>query len=203
MQVDPGDSVLLLHGHAYAVGSSPDAPRVDLTGHWIAMGLQPFGASSRWTAPIALHFGTGDTQGRRLSSAYVLTDSRRSPLLADLPAVVLLSDSAGALFPWLPPLLHFLATRETATSAGYVATASHLAELILSSFIRAYALSPDGQTVGWLRGVADARIGKVLQAIHQDVAANWTVEAMARRAGLSRHVFVRLFARLIGSTPGD
>jgi AraC-like DNA-binding protein len=203
VRIDPGDSVLLLHGQAYAVGSSTDAPRIDLAEHWIAMGLQPFGAGSRWTAPIDLHFGTGDAQGRMLSSAYVLTDSRRSPLLADFPAVVLLRGSAGALLPWLPPLLNFLATRQTATSAGYVATAAHLAELILSSFIRAYALSPDGQTVGWLRGVADARIGKVLQAIHQDVGANWTVEAMARQAGLSRHAFMRLFVRLIGSTPGD
>lgn len=198
-----GDSVLLLHGHAYAVGSSPDAPRIDLTSHWIDMGLQPFGANSRWTAPVGLRFGTGVARGRMLSSAYVLTDSRRSPLLADLPAVVLLRGSAGGLFPWLPPLLNFLATRQTATSAGYVATASHLAELILSSFIRAYALSPDGRTVGWLRGVADVRIGKVLQAIHCNVGADWTVETMARHAGLSRHAFVRLFVRLIGSTPGD
>ena len=201
--VEEGDSVLLLHGLGYAVASSPGAPCIDLPEHWIAMGLQPFSANSRWTAPVNLHFGTGKARGCMLSSAYVLTDSRRSPLLTDLPPVVLLRGSAGSLFPWLPPLLNFLATRQTATSAGYLATASHLAELILSSFIRAYALSPGGQTVGWLRGVADARIGKVLQAIHRDAGAGWTAESMAQQAGLSRHAFVRLFVRLVGTTPGE
>ncbi|GGX95658.1 hypothetical protein GCM10007386_28210 [Pseudoduganella dura] len=198
-----GDSLLLMHGLGYAVASSPDANRTALTDHWDARGLPPFGAHSRWTAPISLHFGAGEPRGRMLSSAYVLTDSRRSPLLGDLPPVVMLKGSAGDLFPWLPPLLNFLATRQTASSPGYLATASHLAELILSSFIRAQALSSDGQSVGWLRGVADARIGKVLQAIHRDAGGPWTAETLAQQAGLSRHAFVRRFVRLVGCTPGD
>lgn len=201
--LEPGDSVLLLHGLGYAVGASPQVPLVALPEYWLAHGLSPFDARSRWTAPVSLHFGAGEPCGRILSSAYVLTDSRRSPLLADMPAVTSLKGSAGDLFPWLPSLLNFLATRQSATAAGYTATASHLAELILSSFIRAYALSPGGQTVGWLRGVADVRIGKVLQAIHREAEAPWTVETMAQLAGLSRHAFIRLFSRLVGSPPGE
>lgn len=48
----------------------------------------------------------------------------------------------------------------------------------------------------------DPAIGRALTLIHRDPGRAWSVEEMARAAGLSRSSFADRFARLVGVTPG-
>jgi len=54
---------------------------------------------------------------------------------------------------------------------------------------------------GLLGGLADPALSGVLRALHADLAGPWTVEKLARTAGMSRAVFAERFARTVGIPP--
>ena len=57
-----------------------------------------------------------------------------------------------------------------------------------------------GAPAGWLSALADPRIGAALGAIHAEPGRGWTLEALARVAGVSRTVFAQRFKALAGTT---
>jgi transcriptional regulator GlxA family with amidase domain len=54
---------------------------------------------------------------------------------------------------------------------------------------------------GWLKGLKDPHIGRALALLHQDLAAPWSTNALAREVGLSRSSFVERFTTLVGIPP--
>ncbi|MFX7870677.1 helix-turn-helix transcriptional regulator, partial [Acinetobacter baumannii] len=49
--------------------------------------------------------------------------------------------------------------------------------------------------------ISDAQLGRALAAIHADVGAPWTVEALAGHAAMSRTRFAERFRALVGMAP--
>jgi len=58
-----------------------------------------------------------------------------------------------------------------------------------------------GADPGWLRGLSDPCIAAVLTAVHHDLAAPWTLKALAATAGLSRSAFAARFTETMGQAP--
>jgi len=198
----PGDSALLLHGAGFRMASSPDADCINLHEYWSSHNLPILTPESRQGAPVAgLALGDEPREKRMLTLAFVLHGDGNNPLLRSLPSMILLRDSASGLFPWISTLVTFLANETTAAKAGYLATATHVAELILTSFIRAHALSVPPDSTGWLRGMADMRIRQALASIHTHPGKPWTTESLAEEAGMSRFTFGRRFTKLVGQSP--
>jgi transcriptional regulator GlxA family with amidase domain len=56
-------------------------------------------------------------------------------------------------------------------------------------------------STGALMALSDDRIGRALQAIHDNPAAAWSVEGLASRAALSRSAFAEQFRLKLGTTP--
>jgi AraC-like DNA-binding protein len=54
---------------------------------------------------------------------------------------------------------------------------------------------------GWAAALRDPAIGAVLADLHTNPSYPWTVEALGRRAGLSRAAFARRFHQLVGQPP--
>jgi AraC-like DNA-binding protein len=52
-----------------------------------------------------------------------------------------------------------------------------------------------------LAGLSDPALARALHEIHADLARRWTVEQLARTAGMSRAVFAERFARKVGMPP--
>ncbi|MEP2781269.1 MAG: AraC family transcriptional regulator [Pseudoruegeria sp.] len=75
----------------------------------------------------------------------------------------------------------------------------HLLKVLLIEAFRTGS-DPD-TTVGLLRGLADMRIGPSLRAIHAAPAHNWSVQELAKEAGLSRSAFFSRFDLIMGQTP--
>lgn len=202
LQLLPGDSALVLQGEAFRVASAPTAECIDLLDYWDKRGLPRLQPGTRQSAPIAgLELGTGRKDKRMLVLAFLMQAAASNPLLSALPPVIVLRGSASGLFPWMNSLLDFLVSEQTSAKAGYLATATHLAELILTSFIRAHALSVSADRTGWLRGMADKRIRQALASIHAHPGQPWTTERLAQQAGMSRFTFGRRFTKLVGQSP--
>ncbi len=74
-------------------------------------------------------------------------------------------------------------------------------DLLLVTALRDWFAMPDTDRPGWLRAAHDPDVGRALAVIHDEPAHAWTVEALARRAGMSRAAFARRFRELVGETP--
>jgi AraC-like DNA-binding protein len=54
---------------------------------------------------------------------------------------------------------------------------------------------------GWLEALADPWVGRALCALHRTPEAPWTLDALAREAGISRSQLAESFAALVGQPP--
>ncbi len=76
-----------------------------------------------------------------------------------------------------------------------------LTELMFIEVVRRYLEAlPPGQS-GWLAGLRDPFVGKALSLMHGAPARAWTIEALAREAGVSRSVLAERFTELVGLPP--
>jgi AraC-like DNA-binding protein len=82
---------------------------------------------------------------------------------------------------------------------GGALLSGHLLHLMLVQVLRLHLLaSPAGSAGGWFVALLDRRVGAALNAIHSDPARRWTLEDLARIAGLSRTIFAQRFKELVG-----
>ena len=142
---------------------------------------------------IAVHNGGGE---QFLVSGKVNFDSHHAALLFDaLPPLIKVPGASpqAAVLRWA---LEQLASELRSPGPGGALVSTHLVHLMLVQILRIHlgALSC-GAPAGWLSALADPRIGAALGAIHAEPGRGWTLEALARVAGVSRTVFARSASR--------
>lgn len=147
---------------------------------------------------IAVHNGGGE---QFLVSGKVNFDSHHAALLFDaLPPLIKVPGASpqAAVLRWA---LEQLASELRSPGPGGALVSTHLVHLMLVQILRIHlgALSC-GAPAGWLSALADPRIGAALGAIHAEPGRGWTLEALARVAGVSRTVFAQRFKALAGTT---
>jgi AraC-like DNA-binding protein len=54
---------------------------------------------------------------------------------------------------------------------------------------------------GWLAGLNDRHVGRTLSLMHADPSRAWTVDDLAREAGISRAALAKRFVDLVGDSP--
>ena len=79
---------------------------------------------------------------------------------------------------------------------------NQLAPIMLLQIFRIYLLSAARQE-NWLVAVSHAKLSKVFEAIHADFQRSWSLEALARLAGMSRSGFAVVFKKMVGVAPMD
>lgn len=150
-----------------------------------------------------LEVGGGGPDGARVMCCFLGCDERPfNPLLASLPRVIHLpAGASGRTSAWLATLMDLAAKESGAARPGSENVLARLSELMFVETIRGYleTLPPAG--TGWLAGLRDPMIGQSLAALHGDARASWTVEELAKRAGLSRSVFAERFTAMVGEPP--
>jgi AraC-like DNA-binding protein len=78
---------------------------------------------------------------------------------------------------------------------------SRLSELMFVETIRRYVESLPPARDGWLAGLRDPVVGHALPSIHREPARVWTVEDLARLAGVSRSILAERFVEMVGRPP--
>ncbi|MDX3899307.1 MAG: AraC family transcriptional regulator [Sphingobium sp.] len=74
----------------------------------------------------------------------------------------------------------------------------HLAHLILVQALRLH-LKEAG--IGWLSALGKKEVSLAIKAMHENPARRWTVDSLAKRAGMSRANFAARFKEAVGITP--
>ena len=126
----------------------------------------------------------------------------RHPLVAALPPLVTvpLRRVEG-----LEPALDLLFSETDRVRCGARLLADRLFEVVLIQVLRWLLDHPEeaGVSAGLVAGMSDARLARALVAIHRVPAHAWSVESMAREAGMSRAAFAAAFRSVVGRTPVD
>ncbi len=129
------------------------------------------------------------------------TQDSFNPLLAALPKMLKLDIGKASSRDWIEANVRFAAEELARGRLASSTMMSKLSEVLLVEAVREYASSFGNLEKGWLQALSDPSIGRVLARIHDDIAAPWSAESLAREAGLSRSAFMERFADLIGLPP--
>lgn len=132
---------------------------------------------------------------RLVCGVFVLRDPTLNPLLGALPSVL-----HARVLDGLEPVARVLRAELESPGNGSAFIVDRTLEVLCATVIRQY-LTTRSEEVGLLRTLEDPRLCRALENVHREPGAPWTVEALARCAGLSRSRFSARFVALAGEGP--
>ncbi|MEU4577852.1 AraC family transcriptional regulator [Nonomuraea sp. ATR24] len=223
---DPAPLALgaMLRGESWIVRAGLPPVRVRERGVVLVRGLRPFtvadrpdtepqvvidGADRCWTtaggpqaAGAELLLGprtyglSADGSDLFVTAEYPLRGDVSERLLKALPEVAVIPAE-----PQFAPLLDLLAAEIGGQEPGQQVILDRLLDLLLVRALRAWFAQPGVDAPPGYRALADPRIGRALRLMHEQPARPWTVAALGAEVGMSRAVFARRFAELVGQPP--
>lgn len=122
-----------------------------------------------------------------------------NPLARALPSVLRIR---LAELPALGSTLALLLDEAFEQRAGRQAIVDRLCEVVLVHLLR-HTIEHRLMPTGLFAGLADVRLAKAIQAMHDEPARKWSLEELAKRAGMSRARFAVNFRETVGQTPLD
>lgn len=150
--------------------------------------------------PLTHRFVTDPVIGADMVCAHLAFEGGvGNPIASALPDLVCLplADIDGA-----EPVLALLFEEAFEQRCGRVALIERLFEVVMIQVLR--QLMESGQVHGGLlSGLSHARLRNALVAMHEAPAQEWTLEDLAKVAGMSRSVFAATFRETVGITPGQ
>ncbi|MDB6144444.1 MAG: hypothetical protein JWP80_3488 [Pseudomonas sp.] len=122
-----------------------------------------------------------------------------NPLSAALPDYLLLPLHD---VPMLGTTLDWLFNEASHDECGRDATMDRLFELLVIQLLR-YLLSTHTMASGMMAGLADPRLSRALNQMHENPQQAWTVAELATAANMSRASFAAHFHAVLGQPPAD
>ncbi|MEU7135972.1 AraC family transcriptional regulator [Streptomyces sp. NPDC046261] len=189
--LSPGDVVFLRDGPGHILADHPSTPAE------VERPEQFHPGSPIGTVTIG---GDGPATSL-LCGNYHLDQGRPHPLVHQLPEIVHLATRHGR-HPELSAAVQLLGTELENPRIGSAGIVPTLIDSLLLYILRAWIEDqPPTETKGWAAALGDSAIAPALAAIHDAPAAQWTVETLADRVGLSRAAFARRFTAFVGEPP--
>jgi len=84
---------------------------------------------------------------------------------------------------------------------GGFLVAQHLAYMMLVQALRPHLAEGLGDGAGWLFALADKKMSVAINVMHDDPTHRWTLQELAKRAGMSRSTFALKFKQTAGESP--
>jgi AraC-like DNA-binding protein len=190
-RIRAGDFVLLPSAAPHVVRSDRGALVVPFDA-WLEAHPMDRSGSTR-------HAGPGAAT-RVIGGFFSVDPLRINPLFGALPALIHLRGTDLQVQRWLQPTLRLVEAEIAAGSLGARTVLQRLADVLFIQAVRLHAGTEAG-VAGWLRGLADARVGRALMLLHERYAEPWTLDALAHDVGTSRTLLAVRFRELVGEPP--
>jgi AraC-like DNA-binding protein len=195
-----GDVVMFPQGDAHVLSSAPGLKAARREPAWVhATRDEPK------PMPMSVHNGLARPGADAEADAVLLCgfigcDLRPfNPLVASLPRLLHIPASPDR--GWVAAMIAQAAAESEGAGAGRDALLARIGEMVFVDAVRRHAqLLPD-PAGGWLAGLRDRQVGRALAALHGSPARPWSLEDLAREAGLSRSALHERFAQLVGQAP--
>jgi|KBSMisStandDraft_5_1062788.scaffolds.fasta_scaffold106430_2 AraC-like DNA-binding protein len=192
---EPGDIVMFPHGEGHLLTSDAD--------RWEAAPPDAsfYTAAATSGEPFTLCTMDGGGAPANFVCGYLGCDaSPFNPLLSALPRMLIVKaqlDSDGLM----KELLRAAIEQKASGRAGAATLVARAGELMFLQAIRQHMDSMPDSASSWLAGLRDEQVGRALQLIHTQPAADWSLASLAKRSGVSRSVLAERFARFTGEPP--
>ncbi|WP_437680279.1 AraC family transcriptional regulator [Sorangium sp. So ce131] len=148
-----------------------------------------------------VHYGGDGAPTTIVAGGLHFSDTRLNPLVSSLPELIHVQGDGGVGTRWLESTLQFVAAEMDAEMPGYELVAGRLADVLFVQALRTYVAGVACEQASWLRALWDPTLGVALQRMHERPADAWTVESLARAAGVSRSAFAARFKGALGVPP--
>ena len=196
VELDEGDIAVIPRGDPHVVSSAP------------GMRAEPnFEAHRRPedlnALPFAIRTGDDGPSDTRVICGFFSCDARPfNPLLDALPRFMRFSrDASPGSHSLLDQFIRF-ATAETGNKrAGSQSILNRLSELMFVEVIRLHMDQLANNNTGWLAGLRDPLVGRVLTLLHARPAHAWSLEELASDAAASRSALAERFTQIVGCPP--
>jgi AraC-like DNA-binding protein len=190
LRLEAGDLVILPQGNAHAVR---DAPSSSVTR------LEQLIANGTMDARGTLRAGGKGPRTVMVCGAFHFEERSANPLLTALPAVLHLRTRRAAR--WIRTAVRFLKQESDSARPGADLVVTRLADVLFIEAVRAHLASSEGRRSGLGVALKDPRLGKALGLIHAKLERDWSVDRLAKEAGMSRTAFSVRFRELMGESP--
>jgi len=190
-----GDLIIIPHGagHALYHGHSPDA----------VLPLERVLEDSGFKGHGVLVHG-GEEEPREetqlICGHFSFARHARHVLFERLPAHIHLQNYGENAGRWMEATLRLIGDEVGGAKMGGDLIALRMSEVIFAQAIRHF-IESDGAQQAKLNGFADPQLARALTAFHQQPAESWTVDSLARVAGMSRTGFAQQFSQKLDLTP--
>jgi len=190
VRMERGDLALVPHGASHLLRDQPDRPTmpvdevIDATGFNGSTDLI-YGGDGPSTVLVCGHF--------------LFDDELLHPVLESLPPVVHLRAADGHDYLWLDSATRSLRLETAERPPGWEAVIDHVTAILFIQALRSALTDRDAPRV--VAAFADTHLARALGAIHERPAHPWTLQELARVAGMSRTVFAERFRSRMGIAP--
>jgi AraC-like DNA-binding protein len=191
LHLQAGDIIVLPHGDTHVLCTEPGMRKSPQLSMYRRPETGPL-------LPARIHVGSDEGPPARFVCGFLGCDSRPyNPLLNALPRMIHIGNHAsGALGEYFK-----LALAESRNRMGGECMLSRISELMFVDVVRRHLECLPADRSNWLSGLRDAYVGRALMALHEDPARDWTLEALAQEAALSRSAFAERFTQFVGQPP--
>lgn len=196
VRVEEGDLVMLPTGAAHTLSSAPGLPATPF-----AQLIARHADGPKDENPLVFSHG-GRGEGTEVFSVLLWFSAYcRHSVFRLLPPLIHMRQAQLPLASCLAATMQSLILETLNRRPGWRLSAARMGELLLVNILREQLARPAAVSAGWLRGLGDPAIARAIKCIHEAPAGNWTVEQLAREAGMSRSRFAEQFKALVGASP--
>jgi AraC-like DNA-binding protein len=158
-----------------------------------------YAASPGTPLPFTLTMGAQQPDPTRIVCGFIGCDATPfNPLLSALPRLIHQRSRADGV---LAQFVRMAVDESQQPRVGGESVLGRLSELLFIDVVRHYLEGlPDDRT-NWLAGLRDPYVGRALTAMHGQPTRAWTIELLAREAGLSRSALAERFTAYAGQPP--
>lgn len=196
-RLEAGDVLVIPHGDSYYLADPPGTERT----YGFEEALTFFRHMAAGKMPTTVTEGGHGPSTTQFICGFLGCDLRPfNPLLSALPRLLRISP-ARQPGDGLPHLIAFALDELRGPRSGGRIVRRHMAELLFVDVMRRHLEALPRAEVGWLAGLTDPLVARVLALLHKAPAQSWTLDVLAESAGTSRSVLAERFVHFIGQPP--